>query len=88
MFRAAPRTTTSLVRRSEACRRLAIGMRVFWQRWHSIFTDPRDPEDRRPGVERKVYSDELDIAVEFGGGQRARTAVLNYRGQINRKESA
>jgi hypothetical protein len=79
---------TSLVHRSEACWRLGIHRDTFWRVWHSVFTDPRDAEDRRPGVERKVYDDELKIAVESGGGKRARIAVLNYRGKIGRKESA
>lgn len=79
---------TALVHRREACRQLGIERDTFWRVWHSVFTDPRDPEDRRPGVERKVYDDELQIAVTNGGGRRARTAVLNYRGRINRKESA
>jgi len=83
-----PKTPTVLVHRREACRRLAIGMRVFWQRWHSIFTDPRDPEDRRPGMERRVFEDELEIAAANGGGQRARIAVLNFRGIHGRRESA
>lgn len=83
-----PRSATSLVHRRDACAALAIGRDVFWRTWASVFTDPRDPEDRRPGVERKVYRDELEIAITNGGGRRARVAVINFRGRIGRKESA
>jgi hypothetical protein len=80
----APRLTTSLVRRSAACVALGISARTFDRHWAAVFTDPRTPEDRRPRVGRKVYEDELAVAVDAGGDHAGRIAVLNYRGTIGR----
>ena len=79
---------TRLVRRREACYRLGISPRSFDRHWASVFTDPRDPEFQSAGNLRMVFSDELDAAVNAGGGRKGRIAVLNIRGKLNRKESA
>jgi len=85
------------VSRSKACERLGISDSTFWRRWHSIFTETRQEEDQVEGrelkqkrklfagVDRGVYEDELDLAVEKGGKHAARLAVLNYRGLMGRK---
>lgn len=77
-----PKVKTRLVKIAEACDALAICRNTFWQHWHPVFTDPRPVEDRRPGCERKVYEDELSIAVEESA--KGKAAVLNYRALMNR----
>lgn len=79
-----PKLVTSLVRRRDACKALGICRDTFWRVWHEVFTDPRSPEDRRAGCERKVFEDELATAVNAGGGTRARVAVVNFRGLVGR----
>lgn len=79
-----PRLGTRLAHRREACAVLSIGRECFWQNWHSVFTDPRSPEDQKKGVERKVFEDELAVAVEAGGHPSGKAAVINYRGRIGR----
>jgi len=83
----APRLKTKLLGRREACDALSIGTATFSRHWKDVFTDPRPPEDRRRCVARRVYEDELAVAVDAGGGvsSRAKAAVLNYRGSIKRK---
>lgn len=78
------RLTTKFCHRREACAVLKIGRECFWQNWHTVFTDPRSPEDRKHGVERKVYEDELAVAVDAGGHPSGKAAVINYRGQMGR----
>lgn len=80
-----PKLATKLVHLRDACDALAISRDTFWVRWHATFTDPRSPEDRRPGVERKVFEDELATAVNAGGGSRAKLAVIAFRGQMGRR---
>jgi len=75
----APKLATKLIRARDARDALAIGHDTFWRVWHAVFTDPRPLADRRPGVERKVFEDELAVAVEKGA-----TAVLNYRRLVGR----
>lgn len=81
------RTALSLVNRSEVCRRLGISDSSFARHWNDVFTDPRPAEDRRVGVARQVFDDELDVAVNAGGGRRGRIAVLNFRGRLGRAEA-
>lgn len=82
-----PRLATNLLHLREACMALAISVPTFWRRWHSVFTDPRGPDDRRPGCERKVYEDEVATAVSAGGGSRGRVAVIEFRGLMGRTRS-
>lgn len=74
----APKLATKLVKLTTVCESLAISRPTFWRRWHATFTDPR-PAGGSPGVERKVFEDELAVAVEKGA-----TAVLNYRRLVGR----
>lgn len=74
-----PRLTTRLVKIQDACDALACCRKTFWVRWHETFTDPRPLADRRVGCERKVFEDELSVAVEQG-----RAAVLTFRKLMNR----
>ncbi|AMV25459.1 hypothetical protein VT84_13760 [Gemmata sp. SH-PL17] len=60
------RVTTKLVKLKIACETLAICRDTFWVKWHAVFTDPRPKEDRRHGCERKVFEDELSVALEEG----------------------
>lgn len=71
---------TKLVKIKAACDALAISRWTFWMKWHDVFTDPRQPDDRRPGCERKVFEDELSVAVEEGAA-----AVLTFRRVMNRQ---
>lgn len=80
-----PRLLTKLVHRRHACDALAVSPRSFWRHWHPVFTETRSKDDQRAGCERKVFEDELAVAVEAGGGSRARVAVLTYRGKLGRK---
>lgn len=84
---ATPKLKTKLISRIAACEALGVGVTTFSQHWTRTFTDPRAPEDRRPRVARRVFEDELAVAVEAGGGVsgRAKAAVINYRGSIKRK---
>lgn len=82
---ASPKLATKLVHLREACDALAIHRNTFWRVWHAVFTDPRSPEDRRHGCERKVFEDELATAVNAGGGSRARLAVIEFRGLVGRR---
>jgi hypothetical protein len=77
-----PKVKTRLVKIREACGALAICRDTFWVKWHAVFTDPRPKEDRRHGCERKVYEDELSIAVEESA--KGKAAVLNYRSLMKR----
>lgn len=72
------------VRRREAQEALQIGHDTFWRHWHGVFTDPRSEADQRAGVERKVYEDELQVALDADGHPSGRIAVLNYRAKLNR----
>lgn len=81
----AAKVVTKLVKMRASCETLAISRPTFWRRWHSVFTDPRGSGDVRHGVERKVYEDELAVAVEEGGGESARLAVIAYRGRVGRR---
>jgi hypothetical protein len=51
-----------------------------------MFTDTQAPEDQRPRVRRRVYEDELAVAVEAGGStsSRAKAAVITYRANVTR----
>ncbi|VTR97883.1 unnamed protein product [Gemmata massiliana] len=71
-----PKLTTRLVKMQEACRALGCCRRTFWRRWHLVFTAPR-PVLQRKGAERRVYEDELAIAIEQSS--RGVAPVLNYR---------
>lgn len=77
-----PRLATRLVKLKDACDALAIHRDTFWKRWHPVFTDPRPAADRRHGVERKVYEDELTVAVEDAA--QGKGAVLNFRRLMKR----
>jgi hypothetical protein len=79
-----PRLTTKLVRQHAVLNALGVSKRSFWRKWHRVFTDPRCPQDKHRGVERKVYEDELVAAVSEGGGTRAVAAVLAFRGLMGR----
>jgi hypothetical protein len=74
-----PKVTNRLVKLRDACAALACSRRSFWERWHGTFSDPRPAEDRRPGCERKVFEDELSVAIESG-----RAAVLTLRKRLGR----
>lgn len=74
--------TTQLVKARDVLASLAISGVTFWRKWHAVFTDPRPPADRRKGVERKVYRDELDVAVNDAASGAA--AVLNFRRLVGR----
>lgn len=76
-----PRLATKLVKLKGACEALAISRPTFWRRWHLTFTDPR-PESDRAGCERKVYEDELAVAVNEAS--RGKAAVLLFRKQMGR----
>jgi hypothetical protein len=86
MARGTPKLVTRLVKQREARTALAISRESFRRHWDSVFTDPRSAADRRAGVERCVYEDELAVAVEYGGrmGARAKAAVLAYRRTVGR----
>lgn len=86
MARTAPTLKTKLLSRREAFEALGISDTSFDHHWKDVFTDPRAPEDRRPRVARRVYEDELAVAVEAGGGvsSRAKVAVINYRSLVGR----
>lgn len=73
----APKVKTRLVKIQDVCHALGICRDTFWRRWHDTFTDPRPKEDRRKGCVRRVYEDELSIAVEEAN--KGRAAILNYR---------
>lgn len=77
-----PRAATRLVRLSEACELLGCSRRTFWSRWHPLFTDPRPRGDRRKGCVRRVYEDELSIAVNDAA--RCPAALTNYRALMKR----
>lgn len=76
------RVTTRLVSLRECLTALGISRDTFERKWHSVFSDPRPPADRRKGCERKVYEDELSIAVEQSA--RCPAALLNYRRLMKR----
>lgn len=71
-----------LVHIADACADLACSRKTFWRRWHAVFTDPRPTRDRRKGIERKVYADELNVAIEESA--KGPTAVLAFRKLMNR----
>jgi hypothetical protein len=73
--------TTKLVPLRDVCATLGCCRRSFWMNWHAHFTETR-PRDRRKGHERKVYADELDVAVEQSAHCPA--ALLNYRRRVGR----
>lgn len=66
-----------------ACTALAVSRMTFWRHWQTVFTDPRNPNHGQT-VGRKVFEDELVVAVENGGGDRAKAAVLALRKQLGR----
>ena len=70
-----------LVSRRDACERLGCQRNAFWRNWHPVFTETRPPEKRKR-CDRKVYSDELDVAVENAAHGAA--AVLNHRRRMGR----
>lgn len=82
--------TTKLLSRAAACEALGVCARTFSQHWARVFTDPRDPADQRRGVARRVFEDELAVAVEAGGGVsgRAKAAVIAYRSDVGRSRNA
>jgi hypothetical protein len=77
-----PKVKTRLVKIRDVCDALAICKDTFWVKWHGIFTDPRPADERGRGHERKVYEDELSIAIEEAS--KGRAAVLNFRRLMNR----
>lgn len=77
-----PRAIPKLLKLKDACAALGCCKWTFWHKWHSVFTDPRPPEDRRSGCERKVYDDELSVAVEQAS--RGKSAVLMFRRTMKR----
>lgn len=77
-----PKAKVSLLKLSEACRRLSCCKKTFHRRWHDVFTDPRPAKDRRRSVERKVYDDELDLVISEA--HRGVAAVYNYRRLMKR----
>lgn len=74
------RLTTRLLPLFAACDALDISPSTFGRRWQAVFTDPRPKIDRRPGVPRKVFEDELKVAVEEGAA-----AVLLFRRTMGRE---
>lgn len=82
MPRTTPRTTTKLVKIGDACTGLGCGRSKFWRKWHAVFTDPRPPEERKPRFERKVYDDELAVAINEAN--KGPAAVLMYRRLMRR----
>lgn len=78
-------TRLKLVKTAAACEALGVSRTTFWRHWDAVFTDPRPAAERVHGTARKVYDDELAVAVERGGGAAARLAVLHLRGLLKRK---
>lgn len=77
-----PMKEVRLVKQREACERLGISADTFARHWSQVFTDKRPLGPGRHGRPRQVFSDELDLAVEYGGEQdreRAAAAVLDLR---------
>ena len=70
---------SAFVSAQEACERLNIHRDTFQLRWNSVFTDWREPGERRTGFRRMIAVDELEIAVRNAGSGRARAAVLEFR---------
>lgn len=70
----ARRVTTRIVKIKDALDALGISKNTYVRKWRNVFTDARDPADRRKRCVLRVYEDELSIAVEQG-----REAVLTYR---------
>ena len=64
---------------ADASARLGISKPTFRARWSEVFTDWRTPSERKRGRIRPVAIDELEIAIENGGQDRARAAVLEFR---------
>ncbi|VTR92519.1 unnamed protein product [Gemmata massiliana] len=79
-----PKLTTRLVKLREACHALAISHDSFSRHWQAVFTETRDKEERKKGVHRKVFEDELAKAVNAGGGTKAKNAVLMFRRTMGR----
>jgi hypothetical protein len=79
-----PRLTTRLVKVKEACHALGISHDTFDRHWREVFTETRSAEERRKGVHRHVFEDELAEAVDHGGGVRGRAAVLTFRQNVGR----
>ena len=73
---------TTFVHLRSACEQLKCSRRTFWSKWHAVFTDPRPVEDRRAGCERKVYEDELGVAINEAA--KGKSAVLMYRRLMRR----
>ena len=79
-----------LVKKAVACEHLGCCRETFWRRWDGVFTDGRTADEKRaagPGrgsAERLVFEDELRAAVENGGGERGRQAVLALRARLGR----
>jgi hypothetical protein len=69
-----------LVSRWVACRRLGITSAEFRKSWDSVFSDPRRAA-RCESPERMVFTTELDVALQTGGGisDEARGAVALFR---------
>ncbi|QJW93110.1 hypothetical protein [Frigoriglobus tundricola] len=70
-----------LVSREEACQRLGCSKNTFFRKWHRVFTETREI-GKRERFERKVYSDELDCAIE--NASKAAAAVANLRRKMKR----
>lgn len=64
---------------ADASQRLGISKPTFRARWSNVFTDWRSPSERKRGRIRPVAIDELQIAIENGGQDVARAAVLEFR---------
>lgn len=71
-----------LVRLRDACADLGCCPDTFWRKWHAVFTDPRPRAERRKGVSRRVYADELDVAIEQAN--KGPIAVLAFRKLMKR----
>lgn len=73
------RVTTRVVRLKDALDVLGCSKTTFKRKWLEVFTDARPPEDRRERCGRKVFEDELSVAVEDGSD-----AVLTFRRLMGR----
>ncbi|QJX01235.1 hypothetical protein [Frigoriglobus tundricola] len=75
-----PSLTTRRVKLKDACYALGISHDTFSRRWQNVFTETREPGNRRRGVPRLVLEDELSVAVEFGAA-----AVATFRRTMKRR---
>lgn len=84
MARTQPLLTTKLLKVKEVCDALGISEDTFSRHWQGVFTETRDPAEKRKGVHRHVFEDEVAEAVNAGGGARGRAAVLTFRRTMRR----